>query len=124
MTMTSGIVTRDAKLWATAAHVLGFAGYVIALGQYLAPLALYLVFREKSKFVAFHALQSLLFQLMVLAVGAIGGLTTGILVGYVLIAAAAIGALVYPILIARRAFLGEWAEYWLVGRWARQIVER
>jgi hypothetical protein len=122
MTMTSGLVTRDDKLWATAAHVAGFAGYVFALGQYLAPLALYLVFRQKSKFIAFHALQSLFFQLSVLVVGTISGMLTGLLVGYLMLAIVAVAAIVYPILIARRAFVGEWAEYWLVGRWAREIV--
>ena len=122
MTMTSGLVTRDDKLWATAAHVAGFAGYVFALGQYIAPLALYLVFKQKSRFIAFHALQSLFFQLMVLVAGAIAGLLTNLLVGYVLLPVVAGAAIVYPILIARRAFVGEWAEYWLVGRWAREIV--
>lgn len=119
---TSGLVTRDDKLWATAAHVAGFAGYVFALGQYIAPLVLFFMFKEKSKFVAFHALQSLFFQLLVLVAGTLSGLLTHLLVGYLLLAVVAIAAIVYPILIARRAFVGEWAEYWLVGRWARQIV--
>jgi uncharacterized Tic20 family protein len=119
---TSGLVTRDDKLWATAAHVAGFAGYVFALGQYIAPLVLFFVFKDKSKFVAFHALQSLFFQLLVLVAGTLSGLLTHLLVGYLLLAVVAIAAIVYPILVARRAFVGEWAEYWLVGRWARQIV--
>lgn len=119
---TSGLVTRDDRLWATVAHVAGFAGYVFALGQYLAPLALFLIFRQKSKFVAFHALQSLFFQLMVLVALTISGLLTHLLIGYLLGPLVFVAAIVYPILIARRAFVGEWAEYWLVGRWARQIV--
>jgi uncharacterized protein len=122
MTMTSGLVTRDEKLWATLAHVLGFAGYLFALGQYVAPLVLFLMYREKSKFVAFHALQSLFFQLLVLVAGAIAGLLTHVLIGYLLLVVVGVGAIVYPILLARRSFQGEWAEYWLVGRWARDIV--
>jgi len=33
-----------------------------------------------------------------------------------------VGALAYIIVAAIRAYNGELFEYWLVGRWARQIV--
>jgi uncharacterized protein len=122
MTMNSGLVTRDDKLWATAAHAAGVAGYIFGLGQYIAPLVLFLVFRQKSKFVAFHALQSLFFQLMIGVGFAISGLLSHFWVGFLLVPVVVIAAVVYPIFIGRRAFVGEWAEYWLVGRWARDIV--
>jgi uncharacterized Tic20 family protein len=35
---------------------------------------------------------------------------------------ASVGALAYIIVAAVRAYNGELFEYWLVGKWARQIV--
>jgi uncharacterized Tic20 family protein len=64
-------VTDEERLWAMLAHLLALLGYVVWLGAYIAPLVIYLVYKDKSQFVAFHALQSLFFQLALLVVVAI-----------------------------------------------------
>jgi uncharacterized Tic20 family protein len=64
-------VTDEERLWAMLAHLLALLGYVVWLGAYIAPLVIYLVYKDKSQFVAFHALQSLFFQLALLVVAAI-----------------------------------------------------
>ncbi|MGQ9462395.1 MAG: DUF4870 domain-containing protein, partial [Candidatus Fervidibacter sp.] len=63
-------VSDDERLWAMLAHLLTLVGYIVWLGAYVIPLVIYLAFKNKSPFVAFHALQSLFFQLMLLVVGA------------------------------------------------------
>jgi len=129
-------VTNEERLWAMLAHLLTFLGYVVLLGAFIPPLVIYLVYKDKSQFVAFHALQSLLFQLVLFVVGVI--LSLSILIaflfscfilpllwiplGIILLIVIAIVAFIYPIIAAIRAHNGELFEYWLVGGWAREIV--
>jgi uncharacterized Tic20 family protein len=117
-------ITQEEKLWAMLAHLAGLLGYAVALGQYIGPLVIYLLYKDKSRFIAFHALQSLYFQLGLLVATAIGIviaiLTCG--VGAVLLAALGVVAVIYVIIAALRANQGDWFEYWLVGAWARKSV--
>ncbi|MFN3421550.1 MAG: DUF4870 domain-containing protein [Armatimonadota bacterium] len=119
-------ISDEERLWAMLAHLLALLGYVVWVGAYVAPLVVYLVYKDKSQFVAFHALQSLFFQLALLVVGAICVfLALTIVLACIAIPAIAlisIGALAYIIVAAIRAYNGELFEYWLVGKWARQIV--
>ncbi len=120
-------VTDEERLMAMLAHVFALLGYSVAfVGAYIAPLVIYLVYKDKSRFVAFHALQSLFFQLALLVVGAICLLLALTIVlaciAIPLAAVVSVGALVYIIVAAIRAYNGELFEYWLVGKWARQIV--
>ena len=63
-------VSIDERTWAMLAHLRTLVGYVFWIGAYLDPLVIYLVYKDKSSFVAFHALQSLVFQLAGLVVAA------------------------------------------------------
>jgi uncharacterized Tic20 family protein len=118
------VITQDEKLWAMLAHLAGLLGYAVAFGQYIAPLVIYLIYKDKSRFVAFHALQSLFFQLGLLVATGLGLIITFLTcgVGAVLLIALAVGAVVYIIIAAIKANQGEWFEYWLVGDWARKTV--
>jgi uncharacterized Tic20 family protein len=106
--------------------VTGFLGPVGAL-------VIYLVFRDRSRRVAYHALQSMVFQLVAWIGGGIlatvlwivAGALTAICVGVILypLAIAAslipIGALVYGIIGGIKTSQGEDFKYWLVGDWVR-----
>jgi uncharacterized protein len=117
-------ISQDDRLWAMLAHLAGLAGYLGGVLQYVAPLIIYLVYKDKSHFVAFHALQSLYFQLGILVAGVIAGLITLVTcgVGAPLLVALGVGALVYVIIAAIKANQGEWFEYWLVGPWAKRTI--
>ena len=120
--------TDEEKTWAMLAHLAGIAGYLGGVLQYIAPLVIFFVYKEKSKFVAFHALQSLFFQLallvLVAGLNAVGFLACGVglFVTVPLSIALAVGGLVYCIVAAIKAHGGEMFQYWLVGGWARQAV--
>jgi uncharacterized membrane protein len=135
--------TADEKTMATLAEVLQI------VAGWLAPLIIYLVRRE-SKFVAFHAMQALLWQVMVFViwmviasvwlififstiVGHRGGqpangnaLPVGMFVGMGAIWLGAMGIslinLILGIYYGIKANRGEWAEYPVIGNWARRIV--
>lgn len=116
-------IEQDDRTWAMLGHIAGLAGYLTGVGQYIGPLVIFVIYKDKSKFVAFHALQSLFFQLGLLVAGllvvVLAMLTClGGLLGIPL----AVAAIVYPIVVALRAKDGEWYEYWLVGEWARRHV--
>lgn len=121
-------LTADEKLWGMLAHLLTLLGYVVTLGQYIAPLVIYLVYKDRSKFVAFHALQALFFQLIVLAASialvifvfiTVG---LGIIIAIPLLIALWIATLVYTIWAAIEANKGVWFELPIAGRWARSTM--
>lgn len=79
-------VTQDERMWAAIAHasiwvtLIGgiISGGMVAVVALFIPLVIYFAFRQKSDFVAFHALQSFVLQLVatvgVIAVVVIGGI--------------------------------------------------
>lgn len=121
-------IRQEERVWGMLAHLLSLLGYFGGIAQYVAPLAVYLIYRNQSKFVAFHALQSLYFQLMLLAIAAIyllfGILTCGalFLLLPVIGPAFAVAGAFYSLFAAIKAHEGEWFEYPIVGRWAARQV--
>jgi uncharacterized protein len=122
-------LSADEKLWGMLAHLLALLGYVVVVGEYIAPLVIYLVYKDRSRFVAFHALQALFFQLLALAVTialmlfSVVTLGCGILLAVPLEIALAIAVLVYTIIAAIQANNGVWYELPIVGRWARNTLQ-
>lgn len=119
-----GELTPDEKMWAMLAHLSALLGNLVGLGQIIAPLVIYLVQKDQSKFVAYHALQSLYFQLAVFAGLAVGVVITAITcgVGFPLLMVVAALGIIYPIVMGIKANQGEWDEYWLVGEFAKKAV--
>lgn len=128
---------------ALLAHVLQL------VGGWIAPLIIFCV-RRQSRFVSFHALQVLLLQAayLVLTLFVVFVVIVAIALGIFASAtlpqhgpdtspmfflflpffwlawlAAWVSALVGSIVIGVKASRGEWAEYPVVGRWARQILK-
>jgi hypothetical protein len=100
-------VSNDERLWATGSHALSFIE-----GGILGPLVLYLVKKEQSPFVAFHALQSLYFGLAMLVLSLVTLIT---IIGPV---AVAVAYWVFEIMACVKAYNGEWYRLPIVGNWA------
>lgn len=102
-------LVREDRTMAMLAHVLAiFSGFI-------GPLIIYLVKKDDSRYVAFHALQALYFSLVVLvAVIALSFLCLGFIPW--------IGGIIYQIILAVRANEGKWEKYWLAGDWAMRSV--
>lgn len=123
--------TSDERTWAMLAHLGALAGLVLSLGAlgWVVPLVIWLLYRNRSPFVAFHALEELLFQIAWFVILAIGWIVTGILtlliVGLLLIPVMIVlyfVPIVWSIVAAVRALGGEWYAYPVVGRWALNAV--
>ncbi len=112
--------TQDDRLWSMLAYVLTFFAPIIA------PLVIYFVKKDQSRFVAFHALQSLFLHLGLI----IGSIIVGVfamipVVGCLAVlpwAALGIGGLVFTIIAAIKASGGEWYEIPGIGPLVRQQI--
>ena len=127
-------LTQDEeRTWAMLAHLSILVNlFTGMLGPFVA-LIIYLVFAARSKYVAYHALQSFLFQLVVwFGIGIMWGfvgLSSLLIVGLLLIPVACVLtpvfllgmalAPIYGVIGAVKTSQGEDFQYWLVGEWVR-----
>lgn len=123
--------SAEERQWAMLAHLSILLNLISAIGGPIAAFLIYLFYRERSRYVAFHALQSLVFQLFAWVTGGlIAGITWGIalaltalVVGICLIPFACllslipIAAIGYGIFGAVACSRGEDFRYWLIGDW-------
>jgi uncharacterized Tic20 family protein len=127
--------------WAMLSHLsillnlfTGFLGPIVAL-------IIYLVYRDRSRYIAYQSLQSTIFQLVVwvgvgLVIGAMWLVTlllsiilVGLLcvpftlLGTILLLFVPLASLVYGVYAAVKCSHGEDFRYWLIGDWVRGTYE-
>ena len=100
----------------------------------IAALLIYLVYKDRSRYVAYQSLQSLLLQLIgwvgggliIGATWAITGALSAVLIGLCLIPFALLltiflpgATIIYAIIAAVKTNQGEDFRYWLIGDWVR-----
>lgn len=127
----------DERTWAMLAHLSVLAnllGLVIPFGPVIA-LVIYLVYRQRSHYVAYQSLQAFVFQLVWWVGGglltgvawAVTGILSAVLVGFCLMPFACLitlmplVALIYGVFAAVEASQGRDFRYWLIGDWVRSI---
>lgn len=131
------MVHSDERTWGMLSHLSVLLNLVTGFAGPIAALIIYLYYKDRSRFVAYHALQSMIFQLIWwygggLLIGlmwAVVGALSAILVGIVLIPIALpmtcvlgllpLGAIVYGIVGAVQTSQDQDFKYWLVGDWVR-----
>lgn len=127
----------DERTWATLAHASILLNLVTGFLGPIAALIIYFLYRDRSRYVAYHSLQSALFQLiawygggvLVGLVWVVTGLLSIVVIGLVLIPIACLlsllvgllpmGGLVYGVWGAIEVNQGKDFKYWLVGDWVR-----
>ena len=127
----------DERTWAMIAHLSILGNLVTGFLGPVAALVIYLVFKERSRYVAYQAMQAFVFQ-MIWWVGAgalagiawaVSGVLTAVLIGLLcmplacLISFIPLGALVYGVVGGVQASQGQDFKYWLIGDWVRQTLE-
>ncbi len=130
----------DERTWAMLAHlsvllnlVTGFLGVVTAF-------VIYLMHKDRSRYVANQALQAFFFQLifwggggfLIGVIWAITGALCTILIGFLLIPFALLAtfiflpmpllAIVYGVIAAMQCANGDDFRYWLIGQWVHGMV--
>lgn len=107
----------DQQMLAVIGHLasLVFAILSVGIGGWVVPLALYLIYRNRSPFMRQHAAEALNFQISITVLAALGWLLTITfvlaIIGIPLLIVVGIGTLVFPILAALTANRGERYRY-------------
>lgn len=123
----------DERTWAMIAHLSILTNLVTGiLGPALA-LLIYLVYKDRSRYVAYQSMQAFVFQLVWWVGGgalvgiawAVSGVLSAVLIGLLcmpfacLLSFIPVAALVYGIVGGVQASQGQDFKYWLVGDWVR-----
>ena len=74
-----GMSAQDERTWSMLAHLSVLLDIVTGIGGPIAALVIWLVYKDKSQRVAFHALQSLWYQVAWIVILAVGWFVTAIL---------------------------------------------
>jgi uncharacterized protein len=123
----------DERTWGMLAHLSVLANLVTGFLGPVAALVIYLYYKDRSRFVAYHAMQSMVFQLvwwvgggaLAGAAWAISGVLSAVLIGCLLMPIALLisfiplAALVYGVIGAIQTNQGQDFRYWLIGDWVR-----
>jgi uncharacterized Tic20 family protein len=123
----------DERQWAMFAHLSILLNLVTGFLGVVAPLVIYMIYKDRSRYVAYHALQSLIFQLvwwvgsgfLIGAAWAVTGVLSAVLIGLLCIPVALVlsliplAALGYGIYGGVQVSQGRDFKYWLVGDWVR-----
>jgi len=75
------VPTQDERTWGMLAHLTAFSGFLIPLGNIIAPLIVWLVKRDQSQFVADQGKESLNFNISVLLAGAVCAVLVFVFIG-------------------------------------------
>ncbi len=127
----------EERTWAMLAHLSILVNLVTGVFGPLVALGIYMIFSSRSKYVAYHAMQSFLFQLFwwygLGITWAITGLLTLLLIGILLLPAALlltpfflVGMAIAPIIAivgAIKTSQGKDFRYWWVGDWVRGALD-
>jgi len=126
----------EERTWAMLAHLSVLVNLFTGVFGPVVALIIYLIFSARSKYVAYHALQSFLFQLVVwCGIGIMWGfvgLSSLLIVGLLLIPVACVLtpifllgmalAPIYGVIGAVKTSQGEDFQYWWVGEWVRSTL--
>jgi uncharacterized protein len=77
-------VTQDERTWGMLAHLTAFSGFLIPLGNVIAPLIVWLIKRDQSPFVADQGKEALNFNISVLLAGLVCGVLVWVFIGILL----------------------------------------
>jgi uncharacterized protein len=123
----------DEKTWAMLAHLSVLINLASGILGPVGALIIYLIYKDRSRYVAYQSLQSLIFQLVgwigggiiIAVVWTVTGILSAIVVGVclvpfaILLSVIPLAVIVYSIIAAIKCSNGEDFKYWLVGDWVR-----
>ncbi|MBI3150983.1 MAG: DUF4870 domain-containing protein [Chloroflexi bacterium] len=126
----------EERQWAMIAHLGVLVNLVSGVLGPVVPLAIYMVYKDRSRYVAYQSLQGLIFQLIWwVGGGVLAGIAwaiTGVLSAFVIgilcmpiaciISAMPLVALGYGVYGGVQSSQGQDFKYWLIGDWVRNTL--
>jgi hypothetical protein len=131
------ISPNEERTWAMLAHLSVLLNLVTGFFGGIAAIIIYFVYKDRSRLVAYHAMQAFIFQTITwLGAGLLAGLFIGVgsafaililpllclLPGFLLLLLIPI-SLIYGVIGGVKVNNGEDFRYWQVGEWVRYILE-
>ena len=130
------LTPEEERQWAMIAHLGVLANLVSGFLGPVVPLIIYMLYKERSRYVAYQSLQALIFQLIWWVGGgilagiawAISGVLSAVLIGLLCMPIACIFSLMplvalgYGIYGGIQTSQGQDFKYWLVGDWVRNTL--
>jgi uncharacterized Tic20 family protein len=127
------LTPSEERQWAMIAHLGVLVNLVSGFLGPLVPLAIYMIYRDRSRYVAYQSLQGLIFQLVWWVGGgiltgiawAITGALSAIVIGLIcipfacIISAIPLVSLGYGVYAGIQSNQGQDFKYWLIGDWVR-----
>jgi uncharacterized Tic20 family protein len=127
----------DERMWAMLAHLSILLNLVSGFLGIVAALIIYLIYKDRSRYVAYQSMQSFVFQLITWGGGGIliaiswvmSGILTAVFIGLLcmpfacLLSLLPLGAVVYGIVGGLQCNQGQDFRYWLVGDWMRGTLQ-
>ena len=95
----------DARMWSLFAHIGGL------LTTFLAPLVIYLIYKDRDPFIRRHAAQALNFQIIIAIAYFLSSLLIFVVIGFITYPLAVICSLIFSIMAAVAANKGEEYTY-------------
>jgi len=132
--------SAEERTWSLLAHLSVLLNLITGFAGPIAALVIYLIYKDRSRKVAYHALQAMIFQLiwwyggglLIGAMWATVGVLSAIVIGLILIPVAIVvtlvlallpvGAVIYGVVGAIQVNQGQDFKYWLVGDWVRSTL--
>lgn len=129
----SPLSASDERTWAMLAHLSVLLNLVTGIFGPVAPLVIYFVYKDRSRYLAYQSLQAFVFQLLWWIGGgaiigttwAITGILSAVLIGLlcipiaILISFLPVVVIIYGVIAGIRVSQGEDFKYWLIGDWVR-----
>jgi len=129
----AGIPNSEERTWAMLAHLSILLNLVSGFLGPVAAFIIYLVYKDKSRYVAYQSLQAFVFQLIwwvgagsfIAVMWVFVGLLSAVVIGLclipfaILISLVPLAALVYGVVGGIQANQGDDFRYWLIGGWLR-----
>lgn len=102
---------KDARTWGMLCHLSAFAGLIIPFGGIIAPLIIWLIKKDEMAFVNDQGKESINFQITIFIAAVICGILMFVGIGFLLIFALAIYALIMIIIASIKANEGTYYRY-------------
>jgi uncharacterized Tic20 family protein len=123
----------DERLWAMLAHLSILLNLVTGFLGIVAPIIIYALYKDRSRYVAYQSMQAFVFQLvwwlggsfLIGFVWAATGILMSVFIGLLCLPFACLftflplGALVYGVIGGLKCNNGDDFKYWLIGDWLR-----
>lgn len=136
-TIVNPMSPSEQRTWAMLAHLSVLVNLFTAFIGPVVALIIYLVFRDRSRYVAYHSLQSFLNQLIwwvgggtiIAIIWTITGVLSAVLIGLFLIPLACLFtlmpliAVIQGVIGAVQTSQGQDYKYWWVGDWVRGTLD-